>query len=163
MRPSTGGRVARRGSGSTSQHLPVRRRGGSRRYRHIRCPAAAAALSSYPVGPNEMEWLRSASFWPIAPARRSGQQPWSRAVPMCNRPRRDLSGLSAGKASRQCRHPRTCARTPSFRVKASLCRLPIAKRSPKALRRPSAAPTGTCRRVGGHQYIASLQPLSALS
>jgi hypothetical protein len=56
-----------------------------------------------------------------------------------------------------------CAPTPSFRAKASPYRLPIAKRSPKALRRPSPAPTGTCRRVGGHQYIASLQPFSALS
>jgi len=77
--------------------------------------------------------------------------------------RRDLSGLSAGRASLQCRHPRPCAHTPSFRARASLCRLPIAKRSPKALRRPSAAPTGTCRRGAGHQYIASLQPFSAIS
>ena len=43
-----------------------------------------------------------------------------------------------------------------------VCRLPIVKRSPKALRRPSALPTGTCRWIGGHQYIASLQPFSAL-
>ena len=126
-------------------------------------PAAAAALSIYPVGRNGMEWLLSASSSSTAPARRSGPGPWSCAVPMWNRPRRDLSGFSAGKASLQCRHPRPSAPTPSFRVKASPCRLPIAKRSPKALRRPSAAPTGTCRRVGGHQYIASLQPFSALS
>ena len=32
-----------------------------------------------------------------------------------------------------------------------------------SLRRPSAAPTGTCRRGAGHQYIASFQPFSALS
>ena len=54
--------------------------------------------------------------------------------------------------------------TPSFRVESEPVRCsPIAKRSPKALRRPSAAPTGTCRWVAGHQYIASLQPFSALS
>jgi hypothetical protein len=32
-----------------------------------------------------------------------------------------------------------------------------------SLRRPNAAPTGTCRRGAGHQYIASFQPFSALS
>jgi hypothetical protein len=75
-----------------------------------------------------------------------GPEPSSRVVPMWNRPRRYPSASSAGRASRQSQHPRRFARSLSFQVKASWCPSLIAKPSPKALRRPSAAPTGSCRR-----------------
>jgi hypothetical protein len=127
------------------------------------CPAATAARSSCPAGLSGMGWQQSASSWPTPPARRLAREPSSRAVPTWNRPRRGRSASSAGKASRQCRHHRRCARSRFFRVKASLCRSPVAKPPRQALRRPSAGPTGTCRSVAGHQYIAFLQPFSALS
>ena len=66
-----------------------------------------------------------------------GPEPSSRVVPMWNRPRRYPSASSAGRASRQSQHPRRFARSLSFQVKASWCPSPIAKPSPKALRRPS--------------------------